>query len=175
MTVIPSHLIARRNLVCQTARKVSADFHGHYIHNAYLFLEQDDDMVSDHEVKYKGERGKGKAFEPEPRFREANGKEKAHDSEVSSGAEGHFDGTDGLDPDEIHGDRKGKGKAKVSQWSHSFEFFEAKPVSSEHLQVHRLLKNMTKSKNTTWSDEESDAGEDDLEQWEQQPLPINHL
>ncbi|KAJ6561299.1 hypothetical protein B0H10DRAFT_1966607 [Mycena sp. CBHHK59/15] len=140
--------------------------------------QKDDDMVSDHEVKYKGERGKGKAFEPEPRFREANGKEKAHDSEVSSGAEGHFDGTYGLDPDEIHGDRKGKGKAKVSQWSHSLEFFEdidAKPVSSEHLQVHRLLKNMTKSKNATWSDEESDAGEDDLEQWEQQPLPINHL
>ncbi|KAJ6619360.1 hypothetical protein B0H10DRAFT_2026406 [Mycena sp. CBHHK59/15] len=31
--------------------------------NTYLFLEQDDDMVSDHEVKYKGEKGKGKAFE----------------------------------------------------------------------------------------------------------------
>ncbi|KAJ6612951.1 hypothetical protein B0H10DRAFT_1951853 [Mycena sp. CBHHK59/15] len=82
----------------------------------------------------------GTLSETEPRFQEANGKEKAHDSEVSSGTEGRLNGTDGLDPDEIHGDCKGKGKAKVSQWSHSFEFFEdvdAEPVSSEHLQVHR--------------------------------------
>ncbi|KAJ6559028.1 hypothetical protein B0H10DRAFT_1967089, partial [Mycena sp. CBHHK59/15] len=78
--------------------------HGHYIHNAYLFLEQDDDMVSDHEVKYKASVSRSKRQKKKPMTPKFHRVRRAT-----------FDGTYGLDPDEIHGDRKGKGKAKVSQ------------------------------------------------------------